>query len=467
MTFLSRARATSAACAVAVTAALLPATEAAAVPGDYVQAINWSTFGSYTGSDAAGTRLRTILANESRYLIGPWYASKYTYYEPDGYLNLGGVNEQAIRLPGMAAVTTAVALKLGVYDPRNLSAANATIRLKNLIRTLAARHLANNTNSTTRWGGTWQSALWAYYGGLAAWLLWDQLSTTDRDNVVNMMVQEANRFPTGTDTYLIGSTGQQLYQYRRDGSQVSPGDSKTEENQWSAALLGLAVAMMPTHPNAATWKTRYHQIEIAATAAPADLNNTATVNGVKLNTWLKGYNIQNDGTLENHSIVHPLYMIVDQGLYEATTNGLAGTCAPNAAKRNVQLMYDALVDKRFPVAGGTKTIYTPNSYEIFYPEGNDWGTEFPMYFGGFDQLVSLFGLDYTVGTPAATWEKLHNDRQIALQARYTDGHTYASNTENSYFGREHRVGSISSLTYLTTWLVKNSVGNKTCWTNSS
>ncbi|MEO3779817.1 hypothetical protein ABGB16_23870 [Micromonospora sp. B11E3] len=411
--------------------------------------------------------MKSILANESRYLIGPAYASKYTSYEPDGYLNLGGTNERAVRLPGMTAVTVATALKLGVYDSRNLSESNATIRLMNLIKTIAARHMSNNTNTSTRWGHGWQTALWAYYDGVAAWLMWDKLSTTDRDKVVNMLVDEAKRLTTGNDVYLIGTSGNQLYETRRDGTAVTPGDSKTEENQWSAALLGLTLSMMPTHPDAAAWSTRYKQLAVSATAKPADLRGRSTVNGITLSTWLQGHNIANDGTLENHGFLHPLYMIVDQGLYEATVNGLAGTCAPNAAKHNVALMYSALVDKQFPASGGgTKTIYTPGSYEVHYPEGNDWGTEFPMYFGGFDQLVSLFGLDSTVSTPAATWEKLHNDRQIALQARHTDGRTYGSLTENNYYGREQRVGVISALTYLTTWLVNNSGGNKTCWTNS-
>ncbi|WP_328946285.1 hypothetical protein OG259_37350 [Streptomyces sp. NBC_00250] len=435
-----------------------------ASPADQVKAIDWSSFGTYAGTDAMGQRMKTILANESRYLIGPAYASKYTAYEADGYLNLGGNAEQAVRLPAMTALSAAIALKLGVYNPVNLSAANATTRDINLIRTVAARHKANNTNSATAWGSGWQTALWAYYDGMAAWLMWDKLSVTDRDKVVNMLVAEANRLTTGNDTFLIGTSGKELYGLRKDGTSAEPGDSKVEENQWSAALLGLTAAMMPNHPQAAAWSTRHKQLLLSATARPADLTNPASINGIQMSTWLKGTNISDEGTVTNHGLLHPIYMILDQGLNEAATAGLAKKCAPVAALHNTNYVYDALVDKRYPTSsGGTNTIYQPGSSNIFYPEGNDWGSTFAGYFGGFDALVSMHGQDGLVATKASTWEKLHNDAQIALQARFTDGHTYANGSENSYFGKEQRIGVIYGLSYLSLWLNKNSAGDKACW----
>lgn len=43
----------------------------------------------------------------------------------------------------------ATALTTGTYDPQTLSAAKATIRTRNLVRTLAARHRADNTDTAT------------------------------------------------------------------------------------------------------------------------------------------------------------------------------------------------------------------------------------------------------------------------------------------------------------------------------
>ncbi|MGW6865357.1 hypothetical protein [Streptomyces sp. NPDC054901] len=446
-------------------AVCVPAASPAAALSTDVRPIDWSQLGSYPATDPAGARTKQILQNSARYLIGPKYASTYTAYAADGYLNLGGTNEAAIRYPAMTALTTATALKLNVYDPQNLSAANATIREINLIRTIAARHKANNTNSATAWGYGWQTALWTYYDGLAAWLMWDQLSESDRTKVTAMIVAEANRLTTGNDVYAVGTSGHQLYMTRRDGSVVTPGDSKAEEDNWNAALLGLAAGMMPEHQDAAAWTTRNNQLLLAAAARPADLTLNTPINGIVPATWLKGTNINDDGTLVNHSIVHPLYMLgFDQSLHQGMTYGLAGECAPVVAKHNVDVVYDALVDKGFTKAdGSTATIYQQGSAAIYYPQGNDWGTQFPAYFGAFDLVVSLYGQDNLASTPASTWEALHNNAQITLQNRFTDGHTYANSSENSYGGAEQRIGSLAAQSFLNLYLARNTTGNKVCW----
>ncbi|WP_405793785.1 twin-arginine translocation signal domain-containing protein [Streptomyces sp. NBC_01506] len=438
---------------------------AMAADGNRVVPVNWRKLGSYSGADAAGTRVTAILAGSARYLIGPWYAATYTYYLPDGYIDLRGTDERAIRLPAMAAVAATTALVTNTYDPRTLSAANATIRTHNLIRTLAARHRANNTDTATRWGGGWQSALWAYYTALAGWLFWDQLDATERGQLVAMLVWEADRLTTGDGVHLIGTGGDQLYMTRRDGTVVTPGDSKAEEDNWSAAALSLAAAMMPGHPNGARWRRRNVELLLAAAARPADLTNRARVNGIRLSSWLRGTNIADDGTLQNHARLHPLYMVAfDQSLYQGFVFGLANRPAPRAALHNINLTYSALVDIPFPLPeGGTSPIYRADSAEIHYPEGNDWGTHFPFYFGNFDLLVSLTGQDRGITPPAAEWERLHNDAQLSLMSRFTDGRTYDAAGENTYYGREHRIGAMAGQTYLTLFLARNSTGNRLRW----
>lgn len=444
--------------------ALTPGTASAADGGEVVP-VNWAGLGSYSGADDAGTRVTAILAGSARYLIGPWYAATYTRYLPDGYIDLRGTDERAVRLPAMAAVAATTALVTGTYDPRTLSAANATIRTRNLIRTLAARHLANNPNAATRWGGGWQSALWAYYTALAGWLFWDRLDATERGHVVAMLVWEADRLTTGDDVHLIGAGGDQLYMTRRDGTVVTPGDSKAEEDNWSAAALSLAAVMMPVHPQVTRWTRRNVELLLAAAARPTDLTGRETVNGVRLSSWLRGTNIADDGTLENHARLHPLYMVAfDQSLYQGFVFGLANRTAPRAALHNIKQTYAALVDLEFPLpGGGTTPIYRPGSAEIHYPEGNDWGTHFPFYFGNFDLLVSLTGQDRGITPRAAEWERLHNEDQLALMSRFTDGRTYGPEGENTYYGREHRVGAMAGQLYLTLFLARNSTGNRLRW----
>ncbi|AOS63721.1 hypothetical protein [Actinoalloteichus hymeniacidonis] len=437
----------------------------AASPGTGVRPIDWQSLGSYPGSDAAGTRIRTILAGSSRYLVGPWYAGRYTRYLPDGYIDLQGTDERAIRLPAMAAVATTTALITDTYDPRTLSAANATIRTHNLVRTLAARHRANNDDTATRWGSGWQTALWAFYTALAGWLFWDELDDTERDHLAAMLAWEADRLTTGNDVHLVGTSGAELYMTRRDGTVVSPGDSKAEENSWSAAALSLAEVMMPRHRNIARWRRRNVELLLAGAACPADLTSNETINGIRLSTWLQGTNIEDDGTLQNHARLHPLYMVsFDQSLYQGFVFGLARRAAPRAALHNINRTYSALVDKQFPLPdGGSTPIYRPGSAEIYYPEGNDWGTHFPFYFGNFDLLVALTGQDTGIDPAASEWERLHNEDQLALMSRFTDGRTYDANSENTYYGREHRIGVMAAQAYLTLFLARNTTGNLLRW----
>ena len=459
---ISRRGLLTAAGAVGVTTALGVPGKASAAD---VLPINWAALGSYAATDPAGTRVKAILAGSARYLIGPWYAATYTRYLPDGYIDLKGTDERAIRLPAMAAVTATAALVTGAYDLRTLSAANATIRTRNLIRTLAARHRATNANTANRWGGTWQSALWAYYTALAGWLFWDRLDATERGHVNAMLAWESDWLITGNGVHLIGTSGEQLYMTRRDGTVVTPGDSKAEEDNWSAAALSLAAVMNPSHPNASRWTRRNVELLLSAAARPADLTGTATINGIRLSTWLQGTNIADDGTLQNHNRLHPLYMVAfDQSLYQGFVYALANRAAPRAALHNIRYVYGALVTKQFALpGGGTSPIYRPGSAEIYYPEGNDWGTHFPFYFGNFDLLVSLTGTDTGTTPGAATWEQRHNDAQLALMARFTDGRTYGANGENTYYGREHRIGAMAGQSYLTLFLARGSTGNRLRW----
>ncbi|MEB8342102.1 twin-arginine translocation signal domain-containing protein [Streptomyces endophyticus] len=460
----SRRRFLGAAGAIGAAAAFAGTGPAEAVDNDVVP-IDWRNLGTYPGADAAGRRVKEILAGSSRYLIGPWYAATYTRYLPDGYIDLKGTDERAVRLPAMAAVAAATALTTRTYDERTLSAANATIRTRNLIRTLAARHRANNTDAATRWGGDWQTALWAYYTALAGWLMWDALDATDRGQVAAMLIWEADRLTTGNDIFLVGTSGHQLYMTRTDGTVVSPGDSKAEEENWSAAALSLAAVMMPGHPHHARWTRRNIELLLAAAACPADLTSDETINGIRLSSWLRGTNIADDGTLQNHARLHPLYMVAfDQSLYQGFVFGLANRAAPRAALHNIDRTYAALVEKPFALPdGGTSPIYRANSPEIYYPEGNDWGTHFPFYFGNFDLLVSLTGQDTGIDPAAAKWERLHNQDQLTLMSRFADGRTYGADAENTYYGREHRIGAMAGQAYLTLFLARNTTGNRLRW----
>ena len=50
-----------------------------------------------------------------------------------------------------------------------------------------------------------------------------------------------------------------------------------------------------------------------------------------------------------------------------------------------------------------------------------------------------------------------------MQARFTDGRTYGAHGENTYYGREQRVGVMAGQAYLSLWMARNSQGSKVCW----
>lgn len=454
-------------------------------------------------TDQVSQQLAQILRNSSRYLGTTWYTSTYgTNVASDGYLNLdipGAVPEQSFRLPGMAAVSIATAVKLGDWDANasGISASEAENRAATMVRALAHRYYANNSLAgVSTWGNSWQSPLWAFYTGQAAWLVWDRLSPSERDDVARMLADEANRLTTGNDVYLTSdTTSQQLYQYNKGGTDVTPGDTKAEEDNYAAQLLGLAAAMMPNHPNAAKWQRRNEDLLIADTATQSDLSSSQTVNGRQLKQWLQGWNVQADGTVQNHNILHPLYMTaLDQSLQQVGTFALAGKCAPQAVTNNVGLTYEALTSQTsFSYAPNpsnltqnlSPAIHTPDGKPIYesttspqinYPQGNDWGTSFPAYYGSFDALVGaysghLVGEDASAPT-AAKNASTHLQAEIVLQSRFNTGQTYkpwnpattpASQAENSYFGAEQRVGQIAAQAYMAQYLNSHKAA---CFDNS-
>ena len=111
------------------------------------------------------------------------------------------------------AVLAATALTTGTYDPQTLSAAKATIRTRNLVRTLAARHRADNTDTATLGGSGWQSAL----HGTGRPAVLREAGHTGQDHLAAMPAREADRLTTGNNVHSVGSSGHQLCMTRRDG----------------------------------------------------------------------------------------------------------------------------------------------------------------------------------------------------------------------------------------------------------
>jgi hypothetical protein len=426
----------------------------------WVKPIRWGQFHRGLSSDPAAARTANVLLNATRYTLTSWYPQQFGA-QTGRYLDLGGDAEENVRPPASAVMSLAVTLATGAYDPgrTGVSTDQARAVAVRLLTSLAYRHRANQFGDG--WGDQWQSALWAADTAVASWLLWDELTPDDRLFVERMVTHEADRFLDYTVPY---------YQLP-DGTVLTPGDTKAEENAWIATLLNLACSMLPRHPNQPVWQHKAIELMISAYSRPSDLTNDAVVNGKKVRDWLAGSNIFEDGTLVNHNRIHPDYMTSVTTVASAPLwYSLAGRMTPRAALFNAELIYSALVDLEFaspPYLPPGGTIYRRDTDgratpDLYYPQGNDWGVSRRMHVGLIDTQAALYGFGQRSSPPATDWAAAHVGQVLAMQSRFTDGRTYGDISEDTYSGREQWVAQIAARAYLAHWIDQQ---HAVSWTN--
>ena len=262
-------------------------------------------------------QLRATLLESERYLLGAQYIERWYNRRGQRYtdvLSRFSVAEQeyAVRRPAMAALTTAVAARTRAHNDAAVGRTRdeAILYADWLVRSIACQHVAVTPGG---WGGGWQTAHWATLAGEAAWLIWDRITPQTREYVAQMIVYEANKRLTLPVEYWADATG----------TIVSKGDTKAEEDSWNAALLELAVSMMPTHSQAKNWRRKAVDLELAAYASAvrrAVRRRSST--GSPSPTGWTGPTPTTTGRVENHQILHPDYMTnIQQNWWAATSPG--------------------------------------------------------------------------------------------------------------------------------------------------
>ncbi len=357
----------------------------------------------------------TAYTRALRFNLISWFPT--CYGGQTGPVNPGGTNEQAIRTPAMVASAVALALASKGYNPTavGMSRYVAAQRVRHIAVGLAMNHKVNA--GLTGWGRSVQSAYWAFHAGWGAWLVWPSLTAADRQCVARMVAYEADwrRY-------------QPVRYYRdRNGVILTPGDTGAEENAWNATVLYLAAAMLPTDPRAAGWRHQAIQLMAASFAKPSDLTNTTIVDGKPIKDWLAGSNINEDGTLVNHNIINPDYMsTIRLNMYSLLVARYANQAGPQSALWNNAVVYSALINKSFrspPYLAPGGTIYKRGTGNIYYPQGNDWGTVRPSMYAALDALVATTRVCDACNP--RYWEAYHLLRLLQMQVRFTDGRTYA------------------------------------------
>jgi hypothetical protein len=420
----------------------------------YVRPIDWTRYAGKTGvrqGDSFGQTLTTVLQNTSRYELN-WLHNNHAIrsdvagwegvecYWPD--FNSPSVYIEAERPLGAIVYSTAVQIKTGIYSPTvaGLSVAEAIRRTERAIRGVAFTNVVNAApGATYKWG--WglgsrpysiQSHVAGAYGAWtadAAWMLWDQLGSDTKHAVARMVEREANTLASEPP----------LYWANRNGTIIYPGDSQMEENAWNGHMLAVAQTMMPNHPNAAMWRQRASEYQVATCCRQSDLSNATMVDGKPVKDWLGGYNVFNDGILVNHGLVHPDYITCDQFRHSSMIDvSLAGQYITQSMTFNADLAYRALTEVQLtpgtnPYGTGSLrqpggTLYRRTSgggYDpaIYYPNGNDWppavpGTYLPVDgYLNMDLIAEHLGFDAGKNFDAMGWAQVRLAAMQQLQNR--------------------------------------------------
>lgn len=389
--------------------------------------------------------VQTIFRNANKYAVNEWYHQvKQFSAQKDKYLDFGGITEHYIRSVSHEAFALGVALKLNVYEDSvtGVSRENAESMVLRLVSSLAFRHKANQTGKA--WGGQWQSALWAAQVATTGWMFWDRLTPEGQELLCRMMVYEADRFLETPIPYYRDRTGKIIYK----------GDSKAEENAWNSNILVIAAVMMPEHEHRRAWLQKALEFQISAYAAPSDMKSKRKINGIRLNTFLQGSNIEESGAVINHGIIHADYMCaIMHNTLNAWIFGLAGKKAPEASLMNGDKVYYALTEHQF-LPG--KTIYVRGEQgeptcHMFFPEGNDWGAGRQDGYWLMDILAYSFGWDKASTIKAKDWAAVRNRKMLEMQSRNPDGQSYGGQSENSFASREEWFAAQIAFGYLGLW----------------
>src|SRR5262249_12292238 len=101
--------------------------------------------------------------------------------------------------------------------------------------------------------------------------------------------------------------------------------------------------------------------QISSFVTSADGKSEQVIDGKPLKQWLKGANLYDDYTLENHDRVHPDYMGTTRiNLYQELIYGWAGNEPPTAIRYNAEKIY--AIEKKLALPDGS----------FVYPNAEDW-----------------------------------------------------------------------------------------------
>lgn len=332
--------------------------------------------------------------------------------------------ENSIRPISHAGYCIAASLYFGYYDESvtGIPAEDAKNMAVKLIASAAKEYKSNQYKG---WGCKWQSPLWAENLGVAAWMLWDDFEKQDQKNITKMILNEADYVMNDYDIpYYMNSEGEVVY----------IGDTKGEEIAWCSKILSLTSAMFPENKHADEWNKKLVQMLIASTAMPEDVKSNKIVDGIVVGEVLNGSNLNPDGTVYNHNLIHIDYMttIVEEMAETAVVYSLAGKSVPEAATFNIDKIYNALINVDLGSYDSNKNgehFYERDANgnptgNVTMPAGSDWGGSWYANCFLTDVYADVMNLDDQIEEKykASIWANLHLEKvQEQINKQNEDG----------------------------------------------
>lgn len=314
--------------------------------------------------------------------LKPWAKDRRGRLLTDGRHTEHGIRPNTQAMIGLAVV----ALRSDSERER----AETLADLKAMLWFVAATHSAGplTANDDQKWRNQWQSALWAYQAGSAAWLVWDQLEPDLQWLLANLTAAEADRFVGQPPPFQIKN------------------DTKAEENAWNSSVVALAANLLSKHPRQAVWRDTAVRWQLSSFLTQEDVVSDRVVDGKKLADWQLGANLHPDYTLENHQRVHPSYMTTFTiNLGQHLLYRWGGQPSPEALDFNAAKIY-----------AHAKFLSHPDD-RLHFPNGQDW--ELHRLTLSLHALMNVLGKD-----PEAAWlERVSFETLEKMQARSASGRT--------------------------------------------
>ena len=277
-------------------------------------------------------------------------------------------NEDGVRSNADLSMVTAFLVKYGkgkVTLPSGVTWDELdTIARRSLIFAYST-HKANKLKvcaGNNYWGSTgtsdytWESSLWAMSVAYSAFFQWDNLTTSQRNYVKNLLKAECN------------------YELNRSIPTGYAGDTKAEENGWEADVLAATLGLFPDDELAPKWFERLREFAINSYSHSSDASDHTVIDPAydtkTVADLYKGTNLYPDYTLQNHNYFHTSYQnVVIQELGEAA---LALKLFQNQLYGKEKWSTNALMHNNLKVQQQVLNWLALADGELAMPNGNDW-----------------------------------------------------------------------------------------------